>query len=158
MLSLKDVHVHLGSAHILQGIDLDIRVGETACLLGRNGVGKSTTLKTIIGLARPSSGEISFESNRIDGLSPHRICARGLAWVPEDRRVFPSLTVEDNIRVAAEAVGPGPAKSRLADAIGLFPDLRSKHAELAGTLSGGQQQMLAIARALASRPRLILPD
>ena len=92
-LHLKAVHVHLGSAHILHGIDLDVRPGEIVCLLGRNGVGKSTTLRTIMGLVAPSQGELSFEGQRIAGLPPHRVCARGIAWVPEDRRVFASLTV-----------------------------------------------------------------
>ena len=157
-LHLKAVHVHLGSAHILHGIDLDVRPGEIVCLLGRNGVGKSTTLRTIMGLVAPSQGELSFEGQRIAGLPPHRVCARGIAWVPEDRRVFASLTVEENIRVAAEITGPRSPQARAEAAIAPFPDLRGKLKQRAGTLSGGQQQMLAIARALAAEPRLLLLD
>ncbi|MGJ5202877.1 ABC transporter ATP-binding protein [Bradyrhizobium sp. HKCCYLR20261] len=158
MLSLKALHVHLGSAHILHGIDLDVRPSEIVCLLGRNGVGKSTTLRAIMGLAAPSQGELSFEGRSIAGLPPHQICARGIAWVPEDRRVFASLTVAENIRVAAEVAGRRDARARIEAAIAPFPDLRGKWQQRAGTLSGGQQQMLAIARALAAQPRLLLLD
>jgi len=158
MLSLKAAHVHLGSAHILHGVDIEVRPGEIVCLLGRNGAGKSTTLRTIMGLLKPSQGALSFEGQGIAGLAPHRISARGNAFVPEDRRVFASLTVEENIRVAAEMAGRAAAPARLREAISLFPDLQGKLRQKAATLSGGQQQMLAIVRALAAQPRLLLLD
>jgi branched-chain amino acid transport system ATP-binding protein len=157
MLVLDDLHVHYGSAHVLHGLNLALDAGQIGCLVGRNGAGKSTTLKTIIGLLRPTRGAILFRGERIDGLPAHAIAARGIAWVPEDRRVFGSLTVEENIRVAAQATRrSGQAEVR--EAIQFFPDLVPRVRQLAASLSGGQQQMLAIARALATRPDLILLD
>jgi branched-chain amino acid transport system ATP-binding protein len=157
MLVLDNVHAHYGSAHVLHGISLEVRSGQIVCLLGRNGAGKSTTLKTIMGVLRPSAGTITFKGARIDGRPPHAIAARGLAWVPEDRRVFASLSVEENIRVAAQAM-PGPSARRMADALAFFPDLQARARQRAGSLSGGQQQMLTMARALAGRPDLIMLD
>ncbi len=157
MLTLEAVHAHYGSAHVLHGVSLTVAAGEIACLLGRNGVGKSTTLKAIMGVVRPSGGTIEFKGERIDGRSPHAIAARGLAWVPEDRRVFPSLSVEENVRVAGQAT-PRSSPARIAEALAFFPDLVTRARQRAGSLSGGQQQMLAMARALASRPDLILLD
>jgi branched-chain amino acid transport system ATP-binding protein len=157
VLALNAVHAHYGSAHVLHGVDLEVQAGQIACLVGRNGAGKSTTLKAIMGLVPLSGGGISFRGERIDGRAPHLIATRGLAWVPEDRRVFGSLTVEENIRVAAQATrrsGPEHAKSALAS----FPALLERSRHLAAHLSGGQQQMLAIARALASNPELIMLD
>jgi branched-chain amino acid transport system ATP-binding protein len=159
MLSVTDLHVHYGSAHVLQGVSLRVGRGQIVGLLGRNGAGKSTTLKAIIGLVRPSSGSITFEGRRIDGERPHRVAGRGIAWVPEDRRVFGSLTVEENVRVAAQVVGAtADAAQRIDDAFAPFPDLRPRARQLAASLSGGQQQMLAIARALVTHPRLLLLD
>mgnify|MGYP003393814420 CR=1 FL=1 len=157
MLLLEGVHAHYGSAHVLQGISLEVRAGEIVCLIGRNGAGKSTTLKTVMGLLAPSSGSITFKGERIDGRPPHAIAARGLAWVPEDRRVFASLSVEENIRVAAQAL-PGPSAGRMGEALAFFPDLRARANQRAGSLSGGQQQMLTLARALASGPDLMMLD
>lgn len=157
MLVLENVHAHYGSAHVLQGISLRVNTGKIVCLLGRNGAGKSTTLKTIMGVVRPSGGQISFKDETIGGLPPHVIATRGLAWVPEDRRVFASLSVEENIKVAGQAI-PGNSAVRIAEALDFFPDLKTRAEQRAGSLSGGQQQMLTIARALASRPDLILLD
>jgi branched-chain amino acid transport system ATP-binding protein len=157
MLTLDKVHAHYGSAHVLHGVSLEVKAGQIACLIGRNGVGKSTTLKTIMGVVAPSGGAITFKGERIDGRPPHRVAAHGLAWVPEDRRVFPSLTVEENIRVAGQA-SRRSSPARIAEALAFFPDLAAKASQRAGSLSGGQQQMLAMARALASRPDLILLD
>ena len=120
MLQLADVHAHYGSAHVLHGISLEVQKGQIVCLIGRNGAGKSTTLKTIMGVVRPSGGSITFKGARIGGLPPHAIAARGLAWVPEDRRVFASLSVEENITVAAQAMR-GPSTRRIADALHFFP-------------------------------------
>ena len=157
MLVLDSVHAHYGSAHVLHGVSLEVQAGQIACLIGRNGVGKSTTLKSAMGVVAPTAGTVSFKGERIDGRPPHWIAARGLAWVPEDRRVFASLTVEENIRVAAQATTRS-RRSGIADALALFPDLATRTKQRAGSLSGGEQQMLAMARALASRPELILLD
>ena len=158
MLELSDLHVHYGPAHVLHGVGLEVRSGEITCLLGRNGAGKSTTLKAVMGVVPPSSGRITFQGERIDGRAPHRNAAGGLAWVPEDRRLFGSLTVEENIRVAAQATYGAEARQRIRDALAFFPDLPPRAASLARNLSGGQQQMLAIARALACRPQLLMLD
>ncbi len=157
MLALDSVHVHYGMAHVLHGVAIGVERGQIACLVGRNGAGKSTTLKAIMGLLRPSAGSIRFEGRRIDGQSPHRIAALGIAWVPEDRRVFGSLSVEENIRVAAQATGRADGQDIRA-ALETFADLVPRVRQIASSLSGGQQQMLAVARALASRPALILLD
>lgn len=157
MLVLEDVHAHYGSAHVLHGISLQVNAGKIVCLLGRNGAGKSTTLKTIMGVVQPSAGKISFKGETISGLPPHVIATRGLAWVPEDRRVFASLSVEENITVAGQAIS-GNSSARIAEALDFFPDLKARMDQRAGSLSGGQQQMLTIARALASKPDLILLD
>jgi branched-chain amino acid transport system ATP-binding protein len=157
MLVLDRIHAHYGSAHVLHGISLEVQTGQIVCLIGRNGAGKSTTLKAIMGVIKPSAGSITFKGELIKGRPPHEIAARGLAWVPEDRRVFASLSVEDNIRVAAQARS-GSAQRRAEEALAFFPDLRVRARQRAGSLSGGQQQMLTIARALASKPDLIMLD
>ena len=158
MLALSDLHVHYGSAHVLHGVSLEVRAGQIACLLGRNGAGKSTTLKAIMGVVPPSGGSIAFHGKRIERRAPYLNAAGGLAWVPEDRRVFGSLTVEENIRVAAQATHRSDSRQRIQDALAFFPDLPPRARTLAGNLSGGQQQMLAIARALASQPQLLMLD
>ena len=157
MLALEGLNAHYGSAHVLHGVTLEVKEGEIACLIGRNGVGKSTTLKSVMGVVRPSGGAVSFKGERIDGKPPHWIAERGLAWVPEDRRVFASLSVEENIRVAGQATARY-SREGLTQAMGLFPDLAARRKQRAGSLRGGQQQMLAMARAVASRPDLILLD
>jgi len=157
MLRVDSLHVHYGTAHVLHGVSLGVETGQIACLIGRNGAGKSTTLKAIIGLVRATSGEISFEERPIVPLPAHEIARLGVAYVPEDRRVFGSLTVEENIRVSAQAT-PRSGALGVRDALKFFPDLELRSNQLAGSLSGGQQQMLVIARALASRPKLMLLD
>ena len=157
MLAVEGLQAHYGSAHVLHGVTLEVKAGEIACLIGRNGVGKSTTLKSIMGVVRPTGGTVTFKDERIDGRPPHWIAERGLAWVPEDRRVFPSLTVEENVRVAGQATSRYSRES-FDQAMSLFPDLAERRKQRAGSLSGGQQQMLAMARAVASRPDLILLD
>ena len=158
MLVLEDVHVHYGSAHVLHGVGLEVQAGQIVCLVGRNGAGKSTTLKAIMGIVPLSGGRILFHGDRIDGCAPHLVAARGLAWVPEDRRVFGSLSVEENIRVAAQATGRSPPGQRVREALGFFPDLQARRRSAGNNLSGGQQQMLAIARALACEPELLMLD
>jgi len=157
MLQLQGVHAHYGTAHVLHGVDLGVEAGQIACLVGRNGAGKSTTLKTIMGIVPPSEGTISFRGERIDGRTTHAIAGLGLAWVPEDRRVFGSLSVEENIRVAAQAT-PRSSAARARSALEFFPALLERSRHLAANLSGGQQQMLAIARALASNPDVLMLD
>jgi branched-chain amino acid transport system ATP-binding protein len=158
MIEISDLNSHYGQAHILFDVALSARAGEVVVLLGRNGAGKSTTLKTIMGLVRPSSGVIAFRGERIDGLGPHQICRRGLGYVPEDRRVFTDLTVMENL-----AVGRRPIRSGLpawtADRLfRLFPNLAEMRHRLAGHMSGGEQRMLSIARTLMGNPLAVLLD
>ena len=157
MLRVSSLHVHYGSAHVLHGVNLEVGAGQIVCLIGRNGAGKSTTLKAIMGLAPATSGEIAFEERRIDAMAAHRVARMGVAYVPEDRRPFGSLSVEENIRVAAQA-SPHSDANGVREALAFFPVLEERAGQLAGSLSGGEQQMLVIARALVARPRLILLD
>jgi branched-chain amino acid transport system ATP-binding protein len=152
LLEVEALHVHLGQSHVLQGVELEVHEGGVTALLGRNGVGKTTTLRAIIGIA-PARGRITFAGERIDGRQTHRIVGRGLGYVPEDRDVFAGLTVEENLKLA---VRNGAARWDLV--YGLFPELRQRARQRAGTLSGGQQQMVAIARALLNANRLLLID
>ncbi len=157
MLKVSSLHVHYGSAHVLHGVDLEVGAGKIVCLIGRNGAGKSTTLKSIMGLVPATSGEILFEEQRIEAMAAHQVARMGVAYVPEDRRPFGSLSVEENIRVAAQA-SPNSDANGVSEALAFFPVLEERARQLAGSLSGGEQQMLVIARALVARPRLILLD
>ena len=157
MLKVSSLHVHYGTAHVLHGVDLEVETGRIVCLIGRNGAGKSTTLKTIMGLVPATSGEILFEEQRIEAMAAHQVARMGVAYVPEDRRPFGSLSVEENIRVAAQA-SPHSDTNGVSEALAFFPVLEERSRQLAGSLSGGEQQMLVIARALVARPRLILLD
>ena len=157
MLRVSSLHVHYGSAHVLHGVNIEVGAGQIVCLIGRNGAGKSTTLKAIMGLAPATSGEIVFEQRRIVAMAAHRVARMGVAYVPEDRRPFGSLSVEENIRVAAQA-SPRSDANGVREALAFFPVLEERAGQLAGSLSGGEQQMLVIARALVARPRLILLD
>ena len=157
MLKVSSLHVHYGSAHVLHGVDLEVAAGKIVCLIGRNGAGKSTTLKSIMGLVPATSGEILFEDQRIEAMAAHQVARMGVAYVPEDRRPFGSLSVEENIRVAAQA-SPNSDANGVSEALAFFPVLEERARQLAGSLSGGEQQMLVIARALVARPRLILLD
>jgi branched-chain amino acid transport system ATP-binding protein len=152
LISVRDLHVHLGESHILQGISFDVPEGGVTALLGRNGVGKTTTLRALMGLV-PSTGTIDFEGADICGLPTHRIVRRGVGYVPEDRDVFAGLTVAENLRLAERDGEP-----RYDLVYDLFPDLEARGAQRAGTLSGGQQQMVAIARALLNDNRVLLVD
>ncbi len=161
MLELRDVHTHYGLSHVLQGVTLRLGRGEVIGLFGRNGVGKTTVMKTIAGWLTPTSGTIRFDGEPIAGLAPDRICRRGIGFVPEDRRIFPGLTVDENLRLGFMQVpGRGRAAStrRLDEIYGRFPRLSERRRQLGTTLSGGEQQMLAIARVLAGEPRLLLID
>jgi branched-chain amino acid transport system ATP-binding protein len=160
MLELQDLSVAYGHRVALQGISLTVGAGEIVTLVGGNGAGKSTTLKTISGLLRPRSGQIVFEGQRIDALAPHQILALGLAHVPEGRLLFKDMSVWEHLELGAlRAPEQGaPFEQTLEWVLGLFPILSERRDQKAGTLSGGQQQMLAIARGLMSRPRLLMLD
>ena len=158
MLTLRDVHTFYGKSHILHGVSIDVSPGEVVGLLGRNGVGKSTTLKTIMGLVHPSEGHINFEGREIAGWASHRLPPLGIAWVPEERRIFRLLTVLENLRTGLDRPGVDQARQQaLLDKVyGHFPVLRERRDQAGGTLSGGEQQMLAIARAMMLEPKIIL--
>jgi branched-chain amino acid transport system ATP-binding protein len=155
MLRLEDLHTYYGLGHILQGVDLEIAEGRIAVVLGRNGVGKTTTIRSIIGLVRPRAGRILVAGEDVAGWPAHRVARLGVGYVPEGRMIFSDLTVAENIEVARRgAVGHWPLE-RL---YGLFPPLAERRNNKGGQLSGGEQQMLAVARALATNPRIILLD
>jgi len=160
MLTLTDVHTHYAKSHILHGISLEVQPGEVVGLLGRNGVGKSTTLKSIMGLVRPSQGRITFEGRDITGIPSHKVAHLGIAYVPEDRRIFKLLTVMENLRTGLDRGGLTEARRKeLLDKVyESFPVLGERKNQLGGTLSGGEQQMLAIARAMMLEPKIILLD
>ncbi len=160
LLTVEGIHTYYGKSHILDGVSLDIGRGEVVGLLGRNGVGKSTTLKAIAGLVHPSRGDVRFEGRSIAGLPPHRVARLGIAYVPEDRRIFPLLTVLENLRTGLDRHGVGKAqKAALLDkTYAFFPILAERRNQAGGTLSGGEQQMLAIARAMMLEPKIVLLD
>ena len=161
MLAIADLHAHYGASHIVQGVDLMVRAGEVVGVFGRNGVGKTTLLKTIAGWLRASRGEIRFDGKRIDGAAPDRICRLGVGFVPEDRRIFPGLTVEENLTLGFMQVprrGGAANCAALADIYRRFPRLHERRRQHGTTLSGGEQQMLAIARVLVGEPSLLLVD
>lgn len=154
MLECKDLNTFYGPAHVLFDVDISVRAGQMVCLIGRNGVGKSTTLKSIMGLAPVASGAVMFEGVDISAWPPHRIARAGIGYVPEDRRVFADLTVEENLEVAERGGTPWS----VAAVYELFPALQEFRQRRGGLLSGGQQQMLTIARTLVGNPRLLLID
>jgi branched-chain amino acid transport system ATP-binding protein len=159
LLEISDLSVHYQKVAALKGVSVAVPEGGIVTIIGANGAGKSTILRTISGLTRPSAGEIRFAGERIDTLPAEKIVARGIAHVPEGRRVFPGLTVEENLRTGAFLRRDKAAvESDLADVFGHFPRLQERRRQWARTLSGGEQQMLAIGRALMSRPKLLLLD
>ena len=158
MLSIMGLNTHYGRAHILQGMSLEIGAGEAMVLLGRNGAGKSTTMKSIIGLLRPTSGRIVFAGRDIAGEEPHRIARSGLGYVPEDRRVFADLTVMENLEVGRQPARDGQRAWTPERLFELFPNLGRMRDRPGGRMSGGEQQMLTIARTLMGNPRLVLLD
>ena len=156
MLELDGVHAYYGDSHVLHGVSLRVARGEVACLLGRNGAGKTTTVLAIMGYLEPRPGRIEYDGKSLAGLPPHRIARMGFGFVPQERGIFPSLTVEENMTVAARRGDDG--RWDLEKAFGLFPRLRERRRNLGFQLSGGEQQMLSIARALMLNPKLILLD
>ncbi|MER3352525.1 MAG: ABC transporter ATP-binding protein [Hoeflea sp. D1-CHI-28] len=159
MLSLKDIWAHYGSVAAVKGVSVEVGEAEIVTLIGANGAGKTTTMRTICGLHKPTSGEVVFEGQRIDGLDPERINALGIAMVPEGRRVFPQLTVMENLEMGAYLrTDHAQLKTDLEEIFEHFPILKERRKQLAGTMSGGQQQMLAMGRALMSGPKVLLLD
>ena len=157
-LTLTNVHAYYGDSHILHGVSFSLQRGGVLALLGRNGAGKTTCISTIIGLLRPREGDIRLYGEPIAGLNPERIARLGIGLVPQGRRIFPSLSVRENLIVAAQRRNTGNRPWSLDRIYDLFPRLRERHAQFAGTLSGGEQQMLAIGRALMGNPRVLLLD
>ena len=158
MLELTGVHAHYGHIEALHGVSLSVQVGEVVTLIGANGAGKSTLMMCLFGQPRASVGRIIFDGEDITGLPAHEISRRGIALVPEGRRIFPRMTVMENLQMGAALADPLNFDVDLKRMNALFPILAERHAQRAGTLSGGEQQMLAIARALMSRPKLLLLD
>jgi branched-chain amino acid transport system ATP-binding protein len=160
LIKVEDIHTYYGKSHILHGVSLEVGRGEVVGLLGRNGVGKSTTLKTIMGLVRPSRGRTLLEGRIVTDVPAHRLARLGIGYVPEDRRIFRLLTVMENLRIGLDrrAVTEARKKELLEKAYTYFPVLAERRSQAGGTLSGGEQQMLAIARAMMLDPKIILLD
>jgi branched-chain amino acid transport system ATP-binding protein len=161
VLKLTDVVTHYGPIRMLKAVNLEVRAGEIVCLLGGNASGKSTTMKTILGVVRPTAGRVEFEGRRIDALPTEAIVRCGIALVPESRRIFARMTVWENLAMGAFTRQRAPTAELTEDferVYELFPRLRERQDQLGGTLSGGEQQMLAVGRALMARPRLLLMD
>ena len=160
LVAVEDIHSYYGKSHILHGVSLAVGAGEVVGLLGRNGAGKSTTLKAIIGLVHPSQGRVLLEGRPISGLPAHRLARLGIGYVPEDRRIFRLLTVAENLRTGLDRHGVDEArrKALLDKVYAYFPVLAERRNQAGGTMSGGEQQMLAIARAMMLEPKIILLD
>src|SRR5947209_15128376 len=160
LVAVEDVHTYYGKSHILHGVSLHVDRGEVVGLLGRNGVGKSTTLKTIMGLVHPNRGKVLFAGKPVTGLLAHKLARLGIGSVPEDRRIFRLLTVMENLRTGLDRQGVTEARRQelLDKAFAYFPRLAERRSQAGGTLSGGEQQMLAIARAMMLEPKIILLD
>jgi len=158
MLEVEGLHAHYGRAHILQGVTLAARQGEVVALLGRNGAGKSTTLKSIMGLVRPSAGQVRFEGRDVAGREPFEIARAGLGYVPEERRIFTELTVMENLEVGRRPPRAGQQPWTAERVFTLFPSLGAMRTRPGGRMSGGEQQMLTIGRTLMGNPRLVLLD
>ena len=158
MLKVQDINVYYGAIHAIKDITFEVNDGEIVTLIGANGAGKSTTLQTISGLLHSKTGSISFLGKNIMGVPPHKVVSHGLAHVPEGRRVFLQMSVEENLEMGAYTRPKGEIAASLADVYERFPRLKERRRQVAGTLSGGEQQMLAMGRALMSKPRLLMLD
>ncbi|MBI2988800.1 MAG: ABC transporter ATP-binding protein [Deltaproteobacteria bacterium] len=158
MLEVQDLHVYYDAIHALKGISFSVARGEIVTLLGANGAGKTTTLKTVSGLLRPRRGSVGLAGQALEGLEPHEIVRLGVAHVPEGRKIFPRLTVLENLKTGAYSRRSGSIGEDMDHVFVLFPRLKERSRQMAGTLSGGEQQMLAIGRGLMARPKLLLLD
>jgi len=158
LLAVEDLHAHYGQAHVLQGVSLAVTQGSVVALMGRNGAGKSTTLKAIMGLVPPSGGAVRFAGAALAGLAPHAIARRGLGYVPEDRRIFTDLTVMENLEVGRRPPRAGLPPWTVERLFALFPNLGAMRGRPGGRMSGGEQQMLTIARTLMGNPACVLLD
>jgi urea transport system ATP-binding protein len=158
MLRVDDLHVHYGASHALRGVSISAEPGQVTCVLGRNGVGKTTLLRTIMGQVKASAGEVALSEGPITSLAPYRRARKGLAIVPQGREIFARLTVKENLETAYAALDRSAKRVIPEDILGMFPVLKSMLGRRGGDLSGGQQQQLAIARALITRPKVLLLD
>ncbi len=158
MLEVSDLHVYYGEIHALKGISFQVGQGEIVTLLGNNGAGKTTTLRTLSGLLAPRGGDVRFEGKSLVGVPPHDVVLRGITHVPEGRRIFNRLSVVENLEMGAYTRGDSSIAQDMEHVFTIFPRLRERRKQVAGTLSGGEQQMLAIGRALMAKPRLLLLD
>ncbi|MDE2775865.1 MAG: ABC transporter ATP-binding protein [Chloroflexota bacterium] len=158
LLEVNDIHTYYGNIHALKGVSFEVDAGEIIALIGSNGAGKTTTLRTISGLMAPREGSVSYDGEEISRTRADLLVSKGISMVPEGRGVFAKLTIEENLDMGAYVRRGGDLKDDLKDAYALFPRLEERRKQFAGTLSGGEQQMLAIARALMSKPRLLLLD
>lgn len=158
MLKVEDLHVYYGSIHAIKGISFEVNEGEVVTLIGANGAGKSTTLNTVSGLLKPRSGSVTFEDKSIVGVPAHKIVSHGMALCPEGRRVFLQMTVQENLEMGGYTRPAGEIDAAIQDVYERFPRLKERYKQPAGTLSGGEQQMLAMGRALMSRPKLLMLD
>ena len=157
-LKVEDLHVYYGSIHAIKGVSFEVNEGEIVTLIGANGAGKSTTLNTVAGLMKPRSGAIAFEGQQVAGMPASKIVPQGMALCPEGRRVFQQMTVRENLEMGGYTRPAGEISASLDDVFERFPRLKERHRQIAGTLSGGEQQMLAMGRALMSKPRLLMLD
>ena len=158
MLSVENLNVYYGSIHAIKGVSFEVQEGEIVCLIGANGAGKSTTLNTVAGLLKPRAGSITFQDKPLVGVPAHQIVSRGLALCPEGRRVFLQLTVQENLEMGAYTRPKGEIQASIDQVYQQFPRLKERYKQVAGTLSGGEQQMLAMGRALMSKPKLMMLD
>ena len=158
MLKVKDIHVFYGAIHALRGVSFSIEKGELVTLLGANGAGKSTTLKTLSGLLRPLRGTLELEGGSLEKIDPHEIVRRGVAHVPEGRKIFPRFTVLENLEIGGYSRAKRTLRADVEFVFDLFPRLKERQRQIGGTLSGGEQQMLAIGRGLMAKPKLLLLD
>ena len=158
LLKVEDLHVYYGSIHAIKGVSFEVSEGEIVTLIGANGAGKSSTLNTVSGLLKPKSGTVEFEGQSIVGVPAHKIVSRGMALCPEGRRVFLQMTVQENLEMGGFTRPAGEIADSIADVYDRFPRLKERYKQVAGTLSGGEQQMLAMGRALMSKPKLLMLD
>jgi branched-chain amino acid transport system ATP-binding protein len=159
LLEIRDLHTYYGKIHALKGVSLTVEENEIVTLIGANGAGKTTTLNTVSGLLIPKEGSVHFDGEDLTGVDPHKVVTRGIVQVPEGRRVFAQLTVEENLRMGAFTVDDQRlVEEGIANAYSMFPRLQERRTQIAGTLSGGEQQMLAMGRALMTKPRILLLD